>query len=319
MNRILVTGLVRSGTSWIGKMLSLNKSTIHYFEPFHPDHRNIFGEHKIDYYFLNSEKDDAGLKGYINSLMDRKYRYLLEFNSIKNVKDLGRYVLKTVPKFINYSHCKDTILIKDPYAFFLSEFLYKDYNFNNLMIIRNPFAFVYSFTRHYSWDRHKICFSILNQKSVIENWNLFEYIEDLERYAKIEEQVKSRGLIKIFDEQIRIERASLIWKIFANVYIQLRKIYNSEWLFVKYEDIALNPLKHFEMLYKNLNLDYNPSIEKKINSYCQNNRIGTTKLLDLKRNSIELIDNWKNYLSSDQIKIIKNIVNPELQELSYSD
>ena len=315
MSNIIVTGLVRFGTSWIGEMLSLETGRIQYFEPYHPGHRKIFGEYYSKYYFLYQKNKNDKLNQYTDNLINRKYSFFDEFFSIRNIKDTGRFFIKTLPHYLNATRQEGKILIKDPYAFFLLEYLSKNFNFKNVVIIRQPGAFVYSFLRNYSWDRHKICNSLVEQYDLLERWNLLEFYEELKEYSQYEIEVKEKLLIKIENEDIRLRRASLIWKIFANVYLKMQKEYGDQWIFIKYEDFALNPIKEFKKLYAILGLNFTSAIENEIYKHSYGEKVSTEKFVDLTRNSKELVESWKKKLTLDQINIIKNITSDEYNKI----
>lgn len=315
MSNIIVTGLVRFGTSWIGEMLSLEQGRIQYFEPYHPEHPKIFGDYNSNYYFLYQKNKDDNLNKYTHNLIHRKYSFFNEFTSISSIKDAGRFFIKTAPHYLDASKEEGKVLIKDPYAFFLLEYLSEYNSFKNVVIMRKPEAFVYSFLRNCSWDRHKICYSLVEQNDLLNRWNLLEFYDELYKFSRYELEVKSENLIKIEDETIRLERASLIWKIFARVYIEMREQYGHQWEFIKYEDFAINPIEEFRKLYKKLGLNFTKDVENEIYQHSYGGKVNSEKIVDLKRNSKDLIDVWKTKLTTNQKNVIEKITAPEYNKI----
>ncbi|MBE9490994.1 MAG: hypothetical protein IMY67_11910 [Bacteroidetes bacterium] len=94
---ILITGLVRFGTSWSGQMISFADNICQLFEPFHPDHPNVFGSKKIRYHFIIAEHDDLEMNSYVRNLLESKYFIFNELFSAHNIKDILRVFFRYLP------------------------------------------------------------------------------------------------------------------------------------------------------------------------------------------------------------------------------
>lgn len=309
---ILVTGLVRSGTSWIGKMISLADSLCLTFEPFHVNHKKIYGNYKIPCHFPYLTENNEEFNKYARNVFSHKYSYAAELLNSYSRKNFKRTLFHTIPKYFKKSlTCKNS-LIKDPFSFFLSEYLFQYVqDLNVILTIRRPEGFVYSFLRHEIWDRHFICNSLLKQPDLIRDYSLESYAESLKIFADHELRLKENRQTKMLDEQVRLERACLIWCVFANVYSQFKAKYEGEWIFIKYEEIAVNPLNEFEKIYSKLGLNYSEKVQKQIQEYTTNNKTDSKFVIDLKRNSEELAFYWESKLSENEKAEIYKLTNLE--------
>jgi len=78
--------------------------------------------------------------------------------------------------------------------------------------------------------------------------------------------------------------------------------------FIKYEDLASNPIEEFRKLYNFLDIEFNNDIENKIFSYTNaNNKTNISKknYMEIKRNSKFFVDIFKKRLTKDQIYKIR--------------
>ncbi len=122
---ILVTGAHRSGTSWVGEMLSFPGNMIYLFEPF--------------------------MKKGIGPIY---YPYITERNVNKHIRTLRKIFLSYTPILLRrllyynvFSMHRITLLIKDPNALFSSEWIERVFNAKIVITIRHPAGFVSSLKR----------------------------------------------------------------------------------------------------------------------------------------------------------------------------
>ncbi|MBE9490995.1 MAG: sulfotransferase domain-containing protein [Bacteroidetes bacterium] len=188
----------------------------------------------------------------------------------------------------------------------MAEWLDSEFNFKNVVLMRHPVAFVESFTRNTSWDRHSICNSLVKQNNLLEKYDLLEYKNDLLKFSEMEINIKLTQSIGFDNEKLRIERASLIWNIFAKTYISYNKKHN--WIFLKYEELASNPVESFRKVYKLLGIEFTIKHENKIQKYCsEGNKVKSKKFVDLKRDSKSLIRSWEKNMDPFDIEFIKSL------------
>jgi hypothetical protein len=288
---LLVTGVPRSGTTWLGRMISASKYYfyVHEFinpvclfqktQPFQKYH--YIDEHNIHRYEPILQK--------LNSLT---YKSEMEKNIIKHT------VKETVQSF--YSMKRRVLgypkpLLKEPNACFSSDFLAQRYGWKVIILVRHPAAVAASFNR-VEWpsdlDR------ILQQKTLIQKY--FSEIP-LEKYRD------------------RLEKISLLWLMVMSVLTRFLEK-NKDWILVRHEDLCRNPLGEFEKIFEKLNIFFSKKMKNKIISSTQSETVTPENKnpFHLKRNSRKLACAWQGQLTAEEIEKIKSIVRP-VSDHYYSD
>lgn len=153
---ILVTGSPRSGTSWVGRMLSLAPHTRHLYEPF--NHRftvEHFNEKPFPYWFLYVNEENQHL--YIEQISR-----MIDIDPSKQPPEMPA----SIP------------IIKDPIAVFSSEWLANYFDLQVVFLLRHPAAFVKSILT-LDWNPSSEPFI---KQDLLVSTLLPEYREELEKY-----------------------------------------------------------------------------------------------------------------------------------------
>ncbi len=89
---------------------------------------------------------------------------------------------------------------------------------------------------------------------------------------------------------------------------------------LRHEDLSRNPFDQFEKLFRSLDLNFTDEVRERIFDYSNESNPphsrGVEKLIKL--NSKKVMSHWKNVLSAQEVKRIKNIVG-EVSKYYYSD
>lgn len=296
---ILVTGSHRSGSTWAGKMLSAAPHVAYIHEPFNIGIKSDANPKLFNYWFQyiceeNSEYYDSVLDGIIH------YKYPLGKNiaKIKTVRNTARIIADQMLCFLHRIN-NDRPLIKDPIALFSTEWLCKRFDMNILVMIRHPAAF-YSSLKIKNW---RFDFNnLLKQPLLME-----KYLGKFE--AEIREHAETEGNT--------IDQALLLWNC-IHYTINIYREDHPKWLFVRHEDLSLDPVGQFRSIYKAFGLEFTHKVKKKIlESSGTHNPIEQQAGNEFLRNSKENINNWKNRLSQNEIELIK-IKTSEVSTLFYS-
>ncbi|MFX0070557.1 MAG: sulfotransferase [Candidatus Hermodarchaeota archaeon] len=298
---ILVTGSHRSGTTWVGKMLSLSPEVAYIREPFHPSHRFGVCNAKFNYWFtyINDKNESLYLQD-IARMLEFKYNLKREIKSVRSPS----HIIRMVRDYYSFSKSRNSNLrplLKDPIALFSAEWLYKTFNMDVVVLIRHPAAFASSLKRM-KWTHPFSDF--LDQKLLIEDI-LHPFEDEILKFAK--------------DEQDIIDQAILLWRLVYYIVSQYKKKYKN-WIFLKHEDISRAPLHYFELLFNRLNLEFTSKVKKVIMEYSspKNPKDIKKKSDSIKRHSRANIWNWKTRLTKAEINIIKEKVG-DIAETFYSD
>ena len=183
-------------------------------------------------------------------------------------------------------------LIKDPFVAFSPLWFEKEYNSKIIIMIRHPAAFVSSL-KVKNW---KIGYEGLLKKNVFQSDKiLIKYRDKISEFSNSKPDIIDQGI--------------LFWNIVHE------KIFNyqsehTEWLFIKHEDLSIDPFNGFKNIFKYLDLPFTKKIIKEIemttgtdNSSTLN--IKSADIFNINRNSKENINVWKKRLNDEEIDRIK--------------
>jgi hypothetical protein len=288
---ILVTGSHRSGTTWVGRMISLDRDVGYIHEPFNIDLPPGYNKLKLNYWFTNINSNypnEENIKSELTDILNFKYQFYEQIQRGNNFKDFLR-IGRELSKYLENNIYNRRPLIKDPIAIMSAEWLYKTFDMNVIVLIRHPASFVSSLKR-LGW---KFQFSNLLKQKELMTEKLYPFNEEIENFT--------------IDEKNIIDQAILLWRIIYYVVKEYRKKYPN-WIFKRHEDLANNPVEEFRDIYKKIGLNYTKSIENKITKYSslENPNEVTFKQRDsIKRNSKSQIAIFKKRLSTREINYIK--------------
>jgi hypothetical protein len=176
----------------------------------------------------------------------------------------------------------DRTIIKDPIAIMSTEWMYRNYNIDIVVLIRHPAAFVASLkVKDWQYDFN----NYLNQP-VLMNTYLKSYEELIKDYSNNKKDIIDQGI--------------LLWNTIYNTIAYYQSKYGNDWYFVKHEDLSMSPIVEFKKMFSKISLTLDSDVENYINE--------TTKGTDqsgFKRNSAKNVKTWKERLSDDEIQRIK--------------
>ena len=299
---ILVTGCPRSGTTFLGTVLSFAPTVGYVREPFNFD----FGLEGLDSQFLHlyegmpeQEKYDQIIDDLIGG--KAKFRKL----SIKHAETLQRKVGRVFfGSGSNFTYVKSMLdprvsrlLLKDPMASFASEYFMQKKDFNVVAIVRHPIPTISSMTR----------------VGVIHN------LEDLKKQGKLYRQYLKSILDNVMLSRLSdLEQRALLW-LCVNRVLSDYAAHNPGFIVVRHEDLSIDPVKNFPNLYKKLGLKWTAGVEDKLTdmtSAGNPSHIKTAKMHVLNRDSAKLASSEYGNLSKKDHKVIQEITG-DLTEQIY--
>jgi hypothetical protein len=294
-NWIYITGLPRSGTTFVGSVLSLPLEVDYIHEPFNP-HCGLPGIEK-SYRYIRPTLDTRLMQEY-DALTAPIFTYDFTLKSHNPVGDpLRRRLLKKIfgsrgPFYLRLAKINPfhkTAIIKDPTSPLVTEYLYKNFNVKPLIIIKHPTSFVASIKR-LGWDPNVMK---LNDQP--------ELIEDF-----------FSGMPKLFDhvDDDPITSLAIFWKVIYKVLLEQASKYPS-WQILTHEELSSNPCQVFNELYQKFELPWSNRIETKILKMTGNNNSTEVRdgvVQDFNRNSAEIFNLRRSSLSLEERKKIFSIV-----------
>lgn len=286
-NPILITGSHRSGTTWVGQMLTAAPNTAYLHEPFNKDVRIRVSSNSFQYsYEYLDEFNSKNYEDRIGNLM--KYRYPLASNimRIRSIRDAAK-ITRDQFLFLKYKSINGRPVIKDPFSLFFAEWAHKKFSMDVLIMIRHPAAFCSSLKlKNWNFDFN----NFLEQPSLMDGY--------LEKFSsEISEQSESKHDI--------IDQGILLWNCVHHTILRYQKNH-PDWLFVKHEDLSRDPMNGFKSIYDQFGLEFTEKAKSKIlKSSGTHNPVEQKVGNEFIRNSVRNIDNWKRRLTEEEIVRIK--------------
>jgi hypothetical protein len=287
---ILVTGMQRSGTTWVGRMLSLRRDVTYLGEPLNP---YIAGpllslERKYQYTYICEENESDYLHAF-EDLTSFGYPLVSEVRAARSAADVLR-VGKRAAVFASARIRDARPLVKDPFAFFSAPWLGRRLGFRVVILVRHPGAVADSMKRlGWSFDFRHVLDQPLLMQDLLAPW------ED-----EMRDQLGTEDIVA---------QASLLWKIVYSTAARFRSEQNT-FLFVRHEDLAEAPVAGFAALYEELGLEFDSRIARTIDEFTdernpREQRSGEAKAVRLYSPSTAA--GWKQRLSEvegDQVRHI---------------
>lgn len=331
MKRILVSGLPRSGTTWISKVLSYHNSVQYIHEPDN-ERQNllalIYKDTLNRFPFL--AKDDKCPK--YKTLFEKAYSgyYLQPYGKISNVIrnvfsldfDEAEQRIKKNKEYIDYlDHDKIFITSREKLlkaSITLASYLKKagmlmtsNYEVRLVKSVHCLMALEFLKSQlsinhilvifrhpasiiasHLRMDNKDIWRSILQNNDLLDTSGLKQYKEEVEQLNNT--LAKAGARIGAF-------------------YYRLQKLYRkSGFYFIQYEDICRNTVDEYKQLYKKLDLHWSVDVRNYIHRLNQKGEGYTVQRIADKQ-----IDKWKNELGDGQIASIKRGYQIFQSELQY--
>jgi hypothetical protein len=289
---ILISGSHRSGTTWVGHVIDSAGDTNYIEEPLNPGHQlNINGfwfnykALKIWFPAIAFLEEQVYLEGY-RKIFDSRYNYL-------TLKPRTYRAFKYVTKLMLETTYGNRTLLKDPIALFSSSWIYENFNSKNVILIRNPLAFVSSLKKN-GWMHDFNDFLV--QKEFLKNY-LPNHIDTIKKFSNESKSIVEQGI--------------LFSNIFNDYIFQLIKKY-PDWYFVSLETLSLNPIEEFRTMFQYLEINFSQQTEDYINktTNAKNSAERSDKNVHvLEKNSKESIYTYKERLTDAEIQLIKEETN----------
>jgi hypothetical protein len=282
-------------------MIALSPAIFYIGEPFNPAHDRGICSASFDLWW--SWVDGNNEESYylpIKRTLELRYSIRSKLRESPRPRTFA-HALRAYLRFMDYRRRHLRPLIKDPVALFSASWLASRFQMDVIVMIRHPAAFVSSIK--------------------VANWR-FPFRHWLEQPALMKDLLAPfRAEIEAHERKQReiIDEASLLWNCMHHV-IQRYRQTHPEWRFIRHEDISLDPVTGFKGLYEELGLPFTDEIHAAIedHSAASNPASSVERRHEFKLNSRANIWNWVNRLSSDEIKRIRENVEP-LSSLFYSE
>jgi len=299
---ILVTGSHRSGTTWVGKMIAASPSVGYIQEPFFPGRRPGICGVTFPYPFAYVTEDNGeAFYRHMDATLAFRFRLGAALAALKTPRDVA-IMLKYGTQFCCSRIRRAIPLVKDPLAVFSTEWLSRHFNMQVIVMIRHPAAFACS-VRRANW-RHD--FSSFLRQPLLMRDHLSPYEEEIRAFVKVERDI--------------LDQAAFLWKLIYSVVHKYRQAH-PEWIFLRHEDMANDPLGQFAPIFQKLDLDFSPRVQRIIEDYTNpaNPLMPRERSVHFgRRNSKALTRNWQTELTEAEITRLRRGVG-EIADVFYLD
>ena len=297
---ILVTGAHRSGTTWVGRMLSADHNTAYISEPLNVLHRR--GVYRADvehwYEYITEENEEKYLPAF-RELFNFRYHLFSEITSLHSQKDFMR-MGRDLSVFMNGKLRSQRALLKDPFAVFSTPWFAQKLNCKVVITIRHPGGFASSLKRlNWPFDFR----DLLDQPMLMR-----DYLEP------------DRADMEKMQADDIVGQSALLWRMIYHSVHATRELF-PDFKIVRHEDLSLDPVAGYKSLYQSLGLTFDEKVRDTIlNSSSSENptELSKKKVHSVKLDSRANMDNWKKRLTSDEITRIRKLTE-DVSHLFYSD
>jgi len=299
---ILVTGLHRSGTTWVGRMLAAGGGVAYVGEPLNALHRpGVFAASINHWYTYIRPENERDFVAAFKKTLALDYGFIAELKSLRSLKDFLR-MLRDSFAFVKGKLKGDRVLLKDPFALFSLEWFAHRLNCTVVVLMRHPAAFVSSLKR-LGWQVDFT--SLLEQPLLMRDW--LEPFRD----RMIEMQGRRDDLVG---------QASLLWRMATYVVSEIQRGH-PEFLVVRHEDLSRQPLSEFETLYARLALNFSPRAKERIAGATARRNPAEGSLRAVYATNLDSAANveiWKTRLEPSEVARIREITG-DVASLYYSE
>lgn len=239
---MLVTGSNRSGTTWVGEMLTLSGELTYLHEPFNPGYwpQMIPGLTTRNLYVCDDNADEWRAR--LDAVMALRFPLRPQLSGATTPKQAAR-LLRDAVRVERRRRSGRALLLKDPIAIFSAPWLAETYDLGVVVMIRNPVAYAGSIKR-------------LEWHFDFRNWTDQPLLlRDLLGQYRAELEAACDGGLDLIDQAI------LQWNVFYATVDRYRDEH-PDWAFVDYDDLAADPVTGMASVSAAVGLRYDAEVER---------------------------------------------------------
>ena len=304
---LLVTGMPRAGTSWMGKMIEASGRYVYVNEPLNPDHPpgRSPGVLNVDvpyeFLYVCADNESRYLRAFRDTVALR-YHPVAELRRNHTAYDVLRTV-KYGTAFTLGRVRRRRAMLNDPFAPFSSEWLATRLGFQTVAAVRSAPAVVASYKRQGKTFDFR---NLVDQPELVRDW--------LEPFRSELEDAARRPLDAV-------AQASLLWRTIYHVIAELRDRKLPGLHVVSHEDVSLDPVGGFERIYAALGVPFTDGARKTIEwgslspagtrnaerPHVWTLRGGLSKTAFRPLDSRENVHRWRRYLSDEETTRVRSL------------
>jgi Sulfotransferase family len=298
---ILVTGMPRSGTTWLAHMLAAAGGLVYVNEPLNPNHPpggfpgvlNAPVEHRFQY--ICAENDERFLPAY-RDLMRLRYHPLAELRQNHRPGDVPRQA-RHAAMFAAGRLRRKRVLVADPYAVFSTPWFARR-GFKVVVIVRRPVAAIASRKRlGWIFEPEELRRQPLLVRDVIEPLGI------------------ATGPARAPREERLIDTGALLWAAIHSAVAAAQDELADALVVVRHEDLSRQPKREFARLYERLGLRFSAraarQIERATTAAASETPVGDPHAVRL--DSRANLENWRRRLTAQEVERIQALTGQSAQ------
>jgi hypothetical protein len=286
---LLVTGSHRSGTTWVGRLLGLADGVAHIHEPLNPVYRLSWLDVRPQHWFQHI--DDANgpqFEPAFARLLALRPPLVAHLRSVRSPRNLAANA-RELAQVVRWRAQGARPLVKDPIAFFATEWLARTFDARVIVTVRHPAAFAGSLKRN-GWTFDFT--NITAQPRLIDAY-LQQFADEIERYAVEPPDV--------------VDQAILLWRC-INSTVQRYRADHPSWYVLRYEDLAAQPVEGTEALFRYAGLAWTERCEREVRALSSGENpveAPVRRTRDVRRNSSAAMWTWKDRLTPEEMERVR--------------
>lgn len=286
---MLVTGANRSGTTWVGEALCQSDELDYVHEPFNSSLWPRLLEVRLGgHYTYVSEENEARYLPSVRRLLENRFPLGAQITEVRSARDAAR-LTRDFGRSVARRARRRRLLVKDPIALFATEWMVERFDLLVVVMIRHPAAFASSIKR-LGWG---FDFRYWLEQELLMRDHLGPFRHELERFAA--------------SPQDLIDQAVLLWRIFYSYVDHLRESH-PELNFVRYEDLAQEPVAGFATLYPALGLHFDEKVAARVAAFSAEGNVAEVATTDrgpTRRDSKAAMWTWTSRLSAEEVERVR--------------
>lgn len=292
--------MMRSGTTWVGRMLCAGGRLSYISEPLNPHHPGIFRlPVTYNYTYISSENEHDFLPTFRDAVALRS-RPFKELSSVRRPADVRRVGLTSL-EMLRGRIARRPALFKDPHALFSALWFADRLGCRVVVCVRHPAAVVSSHVR-LGW-RPPLS-QLRAQSALMRDW-----LEPAEKELAAAVLDPSVG-------RDPLQGNAVLWKIIhrtISTYAERRP----DFTIVRHEDLSNHPPEAYESLYAQLDLPFDDRAAAQIEAASSQRNPSELAVKDPHRTRLDSrsnVGNWHKRLTPRDVELIREIVEPVSSE-----
>jgi hypothetical protein len=269
--RILVSGVHRSGTTWLGTILAAHREAEYIHEPL-----NVTDGPPV-----------------IRAVARHSYTYICPKNERNFLQPLEAvFAAGCQAEECHIAHIKHTwTLVKDPFAFFSVPWFASRFGFRGVITVRRPVSFVSSLKRlNWRFDHNHL----LEQPLLMRDWL---------------EPFRGEMVAALATPDDIIGQACLLWRMVYTAAARMKQDL-PQTIIVRHEDLSFDPWRGFCGLYDQLGIEADEPTDRAIDFFCNTLNPTETTIEPphtVALNSRANLENWRKRLTPDEVARVEEL------------